>query len=813
MSAANSCEYNPSIIEPKWQQHWKKHQTFQTKDQSSKPTYYVLDMFPYPSGKGLHVGHVEGYTATDIIARMKKMQGFEVLHPMGWDAFGLPAEQHAIKTGNHPEVSTSENINYFKIQLEELGLGYDWNREINTTSPDFYKWTQWIFVQLMKKGLAYESSKPVNWCPALGTVLANEEVVDGKSEVGGHPVVIKPVRQWVLKITEYAERLLEDLDDLDWPHSTKEMQRNWIGKSEGCEIKFDVLDSDLSFEVFSTRADTLFGATFCVLAPEHRLAKQIGSSAQKPEIEAYIEQAAFKSERNRLKETKDKSGVFTGSYAINPANGKKIPIYLADYVLVSYGTGAVMAVPAHDERDHEFAQKHGIEIIDVVEGAQDPIHERAYTGPGKIINSGFLNQLDSDTAKTKIHAWLSDKGYGTTKVNYRLRDWIFSRQRYWGEPFPILHTKDGQALAVDEKSLPVVLPALSDYKPTGDGEPPLSRAKDWLNTTLDGDQVTRETNIMPQWAGSCWYYLRYIDPHNQLKPWDKDKEAKWLPVDLYVGGAEHANLHLLYARFWHKVLYDLGHVSTKEPFQKVRHPGIILGENGEKMSKSLGNIVNPSDVIKVWGADTLRVFELFLGPFDQVKPWQTQGISGIQRFLKRFWRVAIGESGTISEKIASTKDVSEEAFVRLTHRTVKKVTEDTEKLAFNTAIACLMEWVNEATKQTKYHKSLVEMAVKVLAPYAPHMSEEIWQILGNPQSIAEASWPSFDNNLTQQNTVCLPIMVNGKLRGTLDFPSNVDQKAAITNAKQDPKIAKYLEGKKIVKEIFVPKKIVNFVVK
>ncbi|MDD9950947.1 MAG: leucine--tRNA ligase [Zetaproteobacteria bacterium] len=812
MNPTTAGEYNPSQIEPKWHQFWKENHTFVTSDQSKKPKYYVLDMFPYPSGQGLHVGHVEGYTATDITARMKKMQGFEVLHPMGWDAFGLPAEQYAIKTGTHPEVSTAQNIKNFKAQLEQIGLAYDWNREINTTSPDFYKWTQWIFIQLMEKGLAYESSQPVNWCPALGTVLANEEVIDGKSEVGGHPVVKKPVRQWVLKITEYAERLLQDLNDLDWPESTKEMQRHWIGKSEGCEITFEVADQNESFTVFSTRADTLFGATFCVLAPEHPLVHKITTDAQKSRVDSYITDSLTKSERGRLADTKEKSGVFTGTYAIHPVNKSRIPIYVADYVLMSYGTGAVMAVPAHDERDHAFAHKYDIDIIQVVDGANTDIQTAAYTGTGKVIHSDFLNGLSSQEAKQQMHSWLQKQGKGSVKVNYRLRDWIFSRQRYWGEPFPVVHVQ-GEAKTVATEALPVELPPLDEYKPTGDGEPPLTRATDWLHTSHDGESALRETNIMPQWAGSCWYYLRFIDPHNKLAPWDKAKEAEWMPVDLYVGGTEHANLHLLYARFWHKVLYDLGHVSTSEPFKKVRHPGIILGENGEKMSKSRGNVVNPTDVIAEWGADTLRVFELFLGPFDQVKPWQTQGISGVHRFLKRFWRLIVNEENTLNSKLCEDPSNDEPKFVRMTHRVIHKVTEDTEKLAFNTAIAAMMEWVNECNKQAQYSKSLVKVIIQILSPYAPHICEELWQRMGYQNSILDSSWPQYDPKLLVEETTCIPVMINGKLRATLDLATKITPQEALSQAKSHPKVLTHLEGKTITKEIFVPNKIINLVVR
>ncbi|MFK7827101.1 MAG: leucine--tRNA ligase [Oligoflexales bacterium] len=804
-------QYDFCKIEKKWQQYWVEQETFATQDFGDKPKFYVLDMFPYPSGNGLHVGHVEGYTATDIVARHKRMQGFNVLHPMGWDAFGLPAEQYAIKTNTHPRETTVSNISNFKRQIQSLGFSTDWKREVDTTDPKYYKWTQWIFSKLFEKGLAYESFAPVNWCPALGTVLANEEVIDGRSEVGDHPVEKKPIRQWVLKITEYAERLLTDLEDLDWPESTKEMQKNWIGKSTGANVSFSIDGhSGKGFEVFTTRPDTLFGATFCVLAPEHPLVSEISSPDRQADVDAYCQEAKNKSDMDRTSLTKDKSGVNTGAFAINPVNQKKIPIFCADYVLMSYGSGAIMAVPGHDERDHEFAKKYGIEIIRVLTGGEEDIEDAAHPGDGELVNSEFLNGLSKAAAIEKMCSWLEEEGFGKKAITYRLRDWIFSRQRYWGEPFPIAHDKEGNTVLIPESELPITLPVVSDYKPSGSGEPPLSKAEDWLAWSHNGKEYTRETNIMPQWAGSCWYYLRYLDPDNTQAAWDPEKEKHWLPVDLYVGGVEHANLHLLYARFWHKVLYDLGYVSTKEPFKKLRHPGLVLGPNGEKMSKSRGNVVNPDDVIKDWGTDSLRLYEMFMGPLDQVKPWQTAGITGVHRFLKRIWKLAVSEDGQLSEKISAQENSPE--FSKILHKTIKKVSEDCEEMKFNTAISAMMELLNACSKEAFVSKKSLETLTLLLAPFAPHISEELWLKLGHQESIAFAAWPQFDPELVKDDTVTVSIMLNGKFRTTIDLNKACTAEDAIKIAKAQATVARFLEGKSIKKEIYVPGKIVNFVV-
>ena len=708
--------YNHLAIEKKWQKYWLENKTFKTTEDPDKPKFYVLDMFPYPSGSGLHVGHPEGYTATDIVARMKRMQGYNVLHPMGWDAFGLPAEQYALDTGNDPAEFTQKNIQNFKRQIQSLGFSYDWDREINTTDPKYYKWTQWIFSKLYEKGLAYETEVMVNWCPALGTVLANEEVIDGKSERGGHPVYRKPMKQWVLKITEYADRLLEDLEELDWPESIKEMQRNWIGRSEGAEITFKVDGSDDSFTVFTTRPDTLFGATYCVLAPEHPLVKKITTPEQKQAVENYIEEVSRKSDLERTDLAKEKTGVFTGAYAINPANNEKLPIWIADYVLLTYGTGAIMAVPGHDERDWEFAKKFDLPIKEVVSGGN--IEEGAYTGDGVHINSGFLDGLNKEEAIAKMIEWLEENGYGKKKVSYKLRDWVFSRQRYWGEPIPIIHWEDGTKSLVHEDELPLELPKMKEIRPSGTGESPLANAKEWLEVTdpETGKKGRRETNTMPQWAGSCWYYLRYIDPHNDEMIADPEKLKYWLPVDLYIGGAEHAVLHLLYARFWHKFLYDIGVVPTKEPFQKLFNQGMILGENHEKMSKSKGNVVNPDEIVEIYGADTLRLYEMFMGPLEADKAWSTEGIEGARRFLDRIWRLFVDDNGQITEKIV---DKTGGPLEKVYHQTVKKVTEDYEKLRFNTAISQMMVFVNEAYKQDELPREYMEGFVQTLESRLP----------------------------------------------------------------------------------------------
>ncbi|MCW9706820.1 leucine--tRNA ligase [Fodinibius salsisoli] len=856
--------YKPEQIESKWQQYWQSNKTFKTPENHDKPKYYVLDMFPYPSGSGLHVGHPEGYTATDILARYKRMNGFNVLHPIGWDAFGLPAEQYAVKTGTHPRDTTEKNINRFREQLQSLGFSYDWDREVNTTDPDYYKWTQWIFLKLYEKGLAYEDDVPVNWCPKLGTVLANEEVIDGKSEVGGFPVVKKPMRQWVLKITEYAERLLEGLDDLDWPQSTKQMQRNWIGKSIGADIDFEIADHGEEIKVFTTRPDTIFGATYMVLAPEHDLIDTITTEEQLAAVEDYQEQAARKTDLERTELSKEKTGVFTGAYAINPANGKKVPIWVADYVLATYGTGAIMAVPGQDERDWEFAKKFDLPIVRTVQPPED-FEGKAYTEEGKVINSDFLNGATTEEAKKQIINWLEEQGAGKEAVNYKLRDWLFSRQRYWGEPFPIIHV-DGEPKPLDEDGLPVTLPEVEDFEPTPDGNPPLARAEDWVNTTdpETGKPAIRETNTMPQWAGSCWYYLRYCSPDFKEAPVDLAEENYWMPVDLYVGGAEHSVLHLLYARFWHKVLYDCGIVSTKEPFQKLVHQGMILGEmeytgfkkDGEwvspdsdekdldavklvedqvekkgdyfvvkgtdikvdskahKMSKSRGNVVNPDDIVDQYGADSMRLYEMFMGPLEQVKPWSTKDVDGVYRFLGRVWRLMIDEeTGALNDSITESEASGEQ--LKALHECIQKVTSDVKELSFNTAISAMMIFINEAYKWEEHPKSILEPFVKLLSPFAPHIAEELWQKLGHEETIAYADWPEFQEEHLISDTQMYPIQVNGKMRGEIHVPRNKakDKEYVLAEAKAVDNVAKYLEEGKLVKEIFVPERIVNLVVK
>ena len=797
-------------IEKKWQDYWEENKTFKAEYDPARPKFYCLDMFPYPSGQGLHVGHPEGYTATDIVSRYKRMKGFNVLHPMGWDAFGLPAEQYAIETGTHPSETTARNVDLFRKQLKMLGFSYDWDREINTTDERYYKWTQWIFLKLYEKGLAYQSEEPVNWCPALGTVLANEEVIDGKSERGGHPVIKKPMRQWVLKITEYAERLLADLDELEWPESLKEMQRNWIGKRYGANIDFRVVGYDSSFRVFTTRPDTLFGATFCVLAPEHPLMAQITQPSRKDQVEKYVESTLHKTDRERTVVAEGKTGVDTGARAVNPANGEEIPIFIADYVLMSYGYGAIMAVPGHDERDHEFARRYDLPIRRVVTGGEEDICKAAHHGDGTLINSGFLNALDRDEAIREMIGWLEREGRGEGAVNYKIRDWLFSRQRYWGEPFPLAHDEQGNVIALED-DLPVVLPELDDYQPSESGEPPLSRAQDWLYFERDGVRYRRETNTMPQWAGSCWYFIRFVDANNDAEPWDPAVEAYWMPVDLYIGGAEHAVLHLLYARFWHKVLYDLGYVSTNEPFKKVINQGMILGENGERMSKSRGNVVTPDDVVEEWGADSFRLYEMFMGPLEAVKPWQTKGIAGVHRFLSRFWRLAVDSDGEISQRVQA--EAESETFQRHLHRTVKKVTEDIEAMQFNTAISAMMELLNAAYKEPGITGESVETFVLLLSPFAPHLGEEIWSRLGHSRTLAYEPWPEYEAELVQAETVTISIQVNGKLRGTLTVPAGMGQNTVVEQAREVKGVQRHLEGKTVRKEIFVPGRIVNFVVK
>ncbi|MHA2853253.1 leucine--tRNA ligase [Paenibacillus lautus] len=801
--------YQPQAIEPKWQQYWDENKTFKTEDASSKPKFYALDMFPYPSGAGLHVGHPEGYTATDIVSRYKRMRGYNVLHPMGWDAFGLPAEQYAMDTGKHPREFTVQNIDTFRRQIKSLGFSYDWDREISTTDPEYYKWTQWIFIQLYKRGLAYVAEVPVNWCEALGTVLANEEVIDGKSERGGHPVVRKPMRQWILRITEYADRLLEDLDELDWSESLKDMQRNWIGKSTGAEVRFDIEGYDGHLEVFTTRPDTLFGASYCVLAPEHDLVDKIATADQRDAVKAYQEQAARKSDLERTDLAKDKTGVFTGAYAINPVNGAKVPIWIADYVLAGYGTGAIMAVPGHDSRDWEFAKQFGLPIIEVVQGGN--VEEEAYTGSGAHVNSGFLNGLDNEEAIQAMNEWLEKEGKGKKKVTYRLRDWLFSRQRYWGEPIPILHLEDGTMKTVPEDQLPLLLPDVDQIKPSGTGESPLANVTEWVETVdpETGMKARRETNTMPQWAGSCWYYLRYIDPDNHDELCSKEKQKEWLPVDLYIGGVEHAVLHLLYARFWHKVLYDLGVVDTKEPFQKLVNQGMILGNNNEKMSKSRGNVINPDDIVNEYGADTLRVYEMFMGPLEATKPWNTNGVEGTHRFLSRVWRLFIGDDGQLNPKIVDGEGTDE--FKRTLHKTIKKVTDDFEHLRFNTAISQLMIFINEGYKTEVLPRKAMENFVQLLSPLAPHLAEELWSRLGYTESVTYVPWPEFDEAWTVEAEVEIVVQVNGKIVERAKIAKDMDQEAMQQHSLSLPNVKQALEGKSIRKIIAVPGKLVNIV--
>ncbi|MEK4107220.1 leucine--tRNA ligase [Paenibacillus sp. FSL R10-2791] len=802
--------YRAQTIEPKWQKFWDENKSFKTGEDPEKPNFYALDMFPYPSGAGLHVGHPEGYTATDIVSRYKRMRGFNVLHPMGWDAFGLPAEQYAMDTGQHPRDFTDKNIDNFRRQIKSLGFSYDWDREISTTDPDYYKWTQWIFIQLYNKGLAYVAEVPVNWCEALGTVLANEEVIDGKSERGGHPVVRKPMRQWILRITEYAERLLEDLEELDWSESIKDMQRNWIGKSTGAEVNFNIEGHEANLTVFTTRPDTLFGASYCVLAPEHELVDVITTEAQRAAVAEYREKASRKSDLERTDLAKEKSGVFTGAYAINPVNGAKAPIWIADYVLAGYGTGAIMAVPGHDTRDWEFAKQFGLNIVEVVQGGN--VEEEAYSGEGPHVNSDFLNGLKNEEAIAKMIAWLEEKGVGKGKVTYRLRDWLFSRQRYWGEPIPILHLEDGTMKTVPVDQLPLVLPDVDAIKPSGTGESPLANVTEWVET-IDpetGMKARRETNTMPQWAGSCWYYLRYIDPKNDQELCSPEKQKAWLPVDLYIGGAEHAVLHLLYARFWHKVLYDLGVVETKEPFHKLVNQGMILGNNNEKMSKSRGNVINPDEIVEAFGADTLRVYEMFMGPLEATKPWNEKGVEGVHRFLSRVWRLFVSEDGKLSTKI--TADGGTDEFKRTWHKTIKKVTDDFEHLRFNTSISQLMIFINDAYKQETLSQEAAEHFVQMLSPLAPHIAEELWQLLGHEGSISYVAWPTYDEAWTVDAEVEIVIQVNGKIVQRALIPQDMGQEEMQAHALSLPNVSAAVEGKTVRKIIAVPGKLVNIVV-
>lgn len=800
--------FNHKTIEKKWQAYWQENDTFKTGEEPDKPKFYALDMFPYPSGQGLHVGHPEGYTATDIVSRMKRSQGYNVLHPMGWDAFGLPAEQYALDTGNDPAEFTEKNIATFKRQINSLGFSYDWQREINTTDPAYYKWTQWIFTKLYEKGLAYEAEVAVNWCEALGTVLANEEVIDGKSERGGFPVVRLPMKQWMLKITAYADRLLDDLDDVDWPDSIKEMQRNWIGRSVGANVTFSIKNHSQTFTVFTTRPDTLFGATYAVLAPELSLVKEITTPEQLDEVLSYIDTASKKSDLSRTDLSKEKTGVFTGAYAINPVNGKEIPIWIADYVLASYGTGAIMAVPAHDERDYEFAKTFGLDIIPVLEGGD--VTQAAFTGDGQHINSDFLNGMNKEDAIEAMNNWLEEHHVGKKEVSYRLRDWLFSRQRYWGEPIPVIHWEDGTTTTVPEEELPLRLPKTSDIHPSGTGESPLANISEWVNVVDEktGKKGRRETNTMPQWAGSSWYYLRFIDPENDNKLADYDKLKQWLPVDIYIGGAEHAVLHLLYVRFWHKFLYDIGVVPTKEPFQKLFNQGMILGENNEKMSKSKGNVVNPDHVVEKYGADTLRLYEMFMGPLEASIAWSDNGLEGSRKFLDRVWRLFIDEEGRLRDRITMHNDGK---LTKVYHQTVKKVTEDYENLQFNTAISQMMVFVNEAYKQDALPYEYMKGFVQLLAPVTPHLGEELWEKLGGKEGISYVSWPTYEEDLLVDNTVEVVFQINGKVRAKQDVPRDADKAELEKIALSHELIKEQLAGKTVRKVIVVPNKLVNIV--
>ena len=842
--------YDPAVIEPKWQQVWEERRAFRAAtdpaELAAKPKYYILDMFPYPSGAGLHVGHPEGYTATDVLARLKRMQGYNVLHPMGWDAFGLPAERAAMRENIHPAVITQRNVDTFRRQIKRLGFSYDWEREVSTAAPDYYRWTQWIFLKLFERGLAYVAEMPVNWCPALGTVLANEEVKDGKYVETGDPVERRNMQQWMLRITAYAERLLADLDGLDWPEGVKDMQRNWIGKSVGAEITFRVADQALSFPVFTTRPDTLFGCTYCVLSPEHPLVPQITSPAQRAAVDAYVADAARRAE-SAAGADEAKTGVYTGADALHPVSGERVPIWIADYVLMGYGHGAIMAVPAHDERDHAFAVRFGLPIREVVAGGTAPVQEAAYVGEGQLVNSQFLDGLDVDAAKTRMIAWLEEQGVGRARVQYRLRDWLFSRQRYWGEPIPVVWLDDGTAQPLPIEQLPVALPPIDEYRPTDDGKPPLARAgDDWLMVRLpDGRVGLRETNTMPQWAGSCWYYLRYLDPGNDREPWSAAAEQYWMPVDLYVGGVEHAVLHLLYARFWHKVLFDCGLVHTREPFQRLFNQGMILaysyqdargkyyhpseveerdgvarvratGEQLtsqiEKMSKSRLNVVSPDEVIDQYGADAMRLYELFMGPLDQVKPWQMSGVEGVYRFLQRAWRLVVDErSGGVAARLCDAPADSEAGLHRTLHVTIKKVLEDTEALRFNTAISQMMVFVNEATASATLPRAIVRDFLRVLAPYAPHLAEELWARLDETELVALATWPAHDAALCVEDTIELAVQVNGKRRDVIVVPRDADQATLERLALACEGVARTLDGKAPRKVIVVAGRLVNVV--
>jgi leucyl-tRNA synthetase len=869
--------YDPKAIEARWQREWAQRGTFRVEIDHSRPKYYVLDMFPYPSSEGLHVGHPKGYISTDAISRYKRMRGFNVLHPMGWDAFGLPAEQHAINTGTHPRATTKKNTENYRRQLEALGLSYDWDREIDTTDPGYYRWTQWIFAKLFERGLAYLAEVPVNWCPALGTVLANEEVIDGKSERGGHPVVRVPMRQWMLRITQYAERLIADLDELDWPENIKKIQRDWIGRSEGARAKFALPDhGGETIEVFTTRPDTLFGATYMVLAPEHPLVARIVTPAQRAAVQAYVAEAARKSERSRMADTDEKTGVFSGAFATNPVNGARIPVWIADYVLASYGTGAIMAVPGHDERDFAFAQKFSLSIVEVVRGGD--VTSAAYAGDGVAVNSGFLDGLPTAEAKRSITAWLRERGLGEGTVSYKLRDWLFSRQRYWGEPFPVIHTEDGTTKLVPESDLPLLLPDLDDFRPTGEFETPLSRAKTWIATTdpATGSPARRDPNTMPNWAGSCWYYLRFVDPRNAREAWSQEAERYWMPVDLYVGGAEHAVLHLLYARFWHKVLYDCGLVHTKEPFAKLLNPGMILGysyryyddnlsddprakphlfaasavrvdgeraialatgaevkerwvreqdvrraEDGtalhpieeviEKMSKSRGNVVSPDDVIAEFGADSMRLYELFMGPLEKGAPWSTDGIPGCHRFLQRAWRLFVDDDAPGEPVRALAPGMGTPEQARLCAQTIAGVTADMDAMQPNTAISKLMIWARDIARDAPLPREAGEAFLRMLSPFAPHLAEELWARLGNAREVALAPWPVADERLLVTDTIQLPVQVNGKLRDQIEVAAGAGEDVIRAAALAAANVQKHLAGRAPKKVIVIPGRLVNVV--
>ena len=808
-----SKKYDHLTIEPKWQQYWDENKTFKVQVDPKKPKYYILDMFPYPSGDGLHVGHPLGYTATDILSRYKRMQGFNVLHPMGWDAFGLPAEQYAVDTGTHPTKTTKKNVKRFKSQIKSLGFSYDWDREINTTDPKYYKWTQWIFLQLYKRGLAYQGEVPVNWCPKLGTVLANEEVIDGKSERGGHPVIRKPMRQWVFRITKYADSLLAGLDDVDWPENVKNLQRNWIGRSEGSNVVFEIPTIGETISVFTTRPDTLFGATYMVLAPEHPLVKKLTDDKAQETVNNYVASAAGKSDLDRGELNKEKTGVFIGAHAINPLNKEEIPIWISDYVLMSYGTGAIMAVPGHDQRDYEFAKKFNMPIVQVVDGGDVSLAAFTDTETGIMMNSETsdgsfsINGLPVKEAIEKTIVYLEKIEKGERAVEYKLRDWLFSRQRYWGEPFPIIHV-DGEHKAIPEDELPLLLPDVEQYEPSGTGESPLSAIKDWVNTKdpETGVSALRETNTMPQWAGSCWYYLRFLDPNNENRPWDTDVEKYWMPVDLYVGGVEHAVLHLLYSRFWHHVLHDLGLVSTREPYKKLFNQGMIQGEDGQKMSKSRGNVINPDDIIEEYGADSMRLYEMFMGPLDKSKPWSTKGLQGCARFTEKIWRIF-----NDTEKYSEQKD-SEET-TRLLHQTIAKVTSDLENMRFNTAISQMMILSNHLQGLDNINKETLKTFLLLLNPFIPHMSEELNEQITAFDSLSYSKWPEFEAELAKEELITIAIQVNGKLRGNLQVPAETDDKTLKTEAAKVDGVKRHIKGKNILKKVIVPGRLVNFVVK